>query len=112
MHPFARKAAAAALAAHRQGKFWEFHHKLFESVSAINDEKIREIAKSLKLNMEKFDRDMNDAAIQSIISRDMNDGAQAEVRGTPTQFINGKQLQLRSVQDLFQAVEAELKKKK
>jgi protein-disulfide isomerase len=112
MHPFARKAATAALAADRQGKFREFHHKLFEAQSALSDEKIQEIARALKLNMETFNRDMNDPALQSIIYRDMNEGSQAEVPGTPTVFVNGKLVQLRSFQELDQAIGAELKKKK
>jgi protein-disulfide isomerase len=112
MHAFSRKAAAAALAAFRQGKFREFHIKLFESSNTLSDEKIQAIAKEMKLNMKTFNRDMNDPAIQSIIYRDMNEGEQAEVRGTPTMFINGKLLRIRSLQaqEIDDAIEAELKK--
>jgi protein-disulfide isomerase len=112
MHPFARKAAAAALAASRQDKYWEFHHKLFESVNELNDAKIQEIATELKLNREAFNRDMNDPAIQNLIARDMDEGAGAEVPGTPTLFVNGKLVKLRSGQDLVLAIDNELKKKK
>ncbi len=112
MHPFARKAAAAALAANRQGKFWDMSHKLFEAGNSLSDEKIQEIARELKLNMDEFNRDTNDPAIQGIITRDMNEGGQAEVPGTPTVFINGKLLQFRSGMDIDQAIESELKKKK
>jgi protein-disulfide isomerase len=112
MHPFAQKAAAAAMAAHRQGKFFEFHRKLFESQSKLNDETIQNIAKSLKLDMDAFNRDMNDPAVQNIIARDMNEGRAAEVPGTPTLFVNGKLVQLQSLQDLDRAIDAELKKKK
>ncbi len=112
MHPYARKAATAALAAARQGKFREFHHKLFEEQNSLSDEKIQEIARELKLNMETFNRDMNDPALQSIIYRDMNEGSQAGVPGTPTVFVNGKLVQLRSLQELDQAIGTELKKKK
>ena len=112
MHPFARKAAAAALAANRQGKFWEMSHKLFEAGNGLSDENIQEIAKELKLKMEAFNKDMNDAAVQGIINRDMNEGSQAEVPGTPTLFINGKLLQFRSGQEIDQAIENEIAKKK
>ena len=112
MHPFARKAAAAALAANRQGKFQEFHHKLFESQSSLNDETIQRIAKDLKLNMDTFNRDMNDPAVQNIINRDMNEGREAEVPGTPTVYVNGKLAKLRSLEELEQTIEAELNKKK
>jgi protein-disulfide isomerase len=112
MHPFAQKAAAAAMAAHRQGKFSEFHRKLFESQSKLNDETIQNIAKSLKLDLDAFNRDMNDPAVQNIIARDVNEGRAAEVPGTPTIFVNGKLVQLQSLQDLDRAIDAELKKKK
>jgi protein-disulfide isomerase len=111
MHPFAQKAAVAAMAAHRQGKFSEFHRKLFESQSKLNDETIQNIAKNLKLDMDAFNRDMNDPAVQNIIARDVNEGRAAEVPGTPTIFVNGKLVQLQSLQDLDQAIDAELKKK-
>jgi protein-disulfide isomerase len=112
MHPFAQKAAAAAMAAHRQGKFPGFHRKLFESQSKLNEETIQNIAKNLKLDMDAFNRDMNDPAVQNIIARDVNEGRAAEVPGTPTIFVNGKLVQLQSLQDLDRAIDAELKKKK
>jgi protein-disulfide isomerase len=61
--------------------------------------------------MDAFNRDMNDPAIQSLIFRDMNEGSQAEVPGTPTLFVNGKMVQLRSLQDIEQTIDAALKKK-
>ena len=112
MHPFARKASIASLAAFRQGKFSEFHRKLFQSQSRLNDDTLQNIAKDLKLNMDTFNRDMNDPAIHNIISRDVNEGRAAEVPGTPTIFVNGKLVQLQSLQDIDRAIDAELKKKK
>jgi protein-disulfide isomerase len=109
-HKFAYKAATAALAANMQGKFWEFHSKLFKNFHAINDAKIQDIAKELGLNMDKFNKDMQLPAIKSLIARDMNDGRQAGVRGTPTVFINGKKLRNRSLPGIYQMIEAELKK--
>ncbi len=111
-HPFSRKAATAALAAYRQGKFREFNEKLFQSGAGLNDAKILEIAKSLKLNMDAFNRDMNDPAIQAIIDRDLGEVQRAEINSTPTIFINGKLLRLRSLdfQTLDEAFEEELKK--
>jgi protein-disulfide isomerase len=81
-HKFAYKAATAALAANVQGKFWEFHSKLAKNYRTINDAKIK----------------------------DMNNGRQAGVRGTPTIFINGKKLRNKSLPGIYQMIEAELKK--
>jgi protein-disulfide isomerase len=112
MHKFARKAAIAALAAHAQGKFWEFSHMIFESMSNLNDDRMREIAKELKLDMEKFNKSLNDPAIGMLVDRDLKDGQLAGVRGTPTVFVNGKLLQNRSIEGFQQLIDAELKKKK
>ena len=110
IHDYARKAAIAALAAGKQGKFWEFHEKLFANQKDLNDTKVEAIAGELGLDMEKFKKDLQDPAIASIIDRDMNDGLKANVQGTPSIFINGKLLNQRNY--LLQAIEAALKKKK
>ena len=109
-HKFARKAATAALAANVQGKFWEFHTQLFKNYKVINDAKIQEIAKELGLDMEKFNKDMQSPTIQSLIARDVSNGRQIGVRGTPTIYINGKALKVRSLPGIYQVIEAELKK--
>jgi protein-disulfide isomerase len=110
IHNYARKAAIAALAAGKQGKFWEVHEKLFANQNDLNDTKVEAIAGELGLDMEKFKKDLQDPAIASVIDRDMNDGLKANVQGTPSIFINGKLLNQRNY--LLQAVEAALKKKK
>jgi protein-disulfide isomerase len=112
MHDFARKAAFAALAAAKQGKFWEFHERLYSNQSSLNETKIQEIAKELNLDIEKFNQDLKDQTIEPLIDRDIKDGQEEGVRGTPTIFINGKLLSNRSIQGFQQAIENELKKKK
>ena len=112
MHSFARKAAIAALAAGRQGKFWEIHEKLYANQRELSDAKIEAIAQEIGLNMEQFNKDLKDPAIASLIDRDINNGRQANVQGTPTIFVNGKLLNQRSLQGFDYVIEAELKKKK
>ena len=109
-HKFAMKAAAAALAANTQGKFWEFHDRLFKNYKNLNDTKIQEIAKELALDMDRFNKDMKDPAIQKLIIRDVKDAQKAGVRGIPTVFIGGKLLKTRSLQGFQRMIEAELKK--
>jgi protein-disulfide isomerase len=109
-HKFAYRAATAALAAKDQGKFWEFHSELFKNYKVINDAKIQEIAKEIGLNMEKFNNDMQSSAIKELILRDVRNGRQIGVRGTPTIFVNGKTLRNRSLPGIYQVIETELKK--
>ena len=112
MHNYARKAAAAALAAWKQGKFWEMHHELFANQRDLSDAKVEAIAKQLGLKMEKFNQDLKDPAITSLIDRDINSAAQANVQGTPSVFVNGRLLVQRSLPGFQQAIEAEMKKGK
>ena len=112
IHSFAKKAAIAALAANKQGKFWEFHDRLFANQNKLNDAKVQEIAAELNLNLEQFNQDLKDGGLESLIERDLNDGRQVEVQGIPTVFVNGKFLSDRSLQGLQQAIEVELRKKR
>jgi protein-disulfide isomerase len=112
MHSYARKAAIAALAAWKQGKFWEMHHELFANQKDLSDAKVEEIAKRLGLKMEKFNQDLKDPAIAAVIDRDTASAAQASVQGTPTVFVNGRPLLQRSLPGFQQAIEAEMKKGK
>ena len=104
------KAAAAALAAESQGKFWEFHDLLFKNYNQINDELIRTIALGLGFDVKEFEVKMRDPEIQARIRQDMRDGSQAGVRGTPTIFVNGKRINDRSLKGFQTAVERELEK--
>ena len=112
IHSFARKAAIAALAAGKQGKFWEIHEKLFANQKELSDAKVETIAQELELNMGQFKQDLKDSGIGSLIDRDFNDGLQANIRGTPTIFVNGKLLSKENLLGFQQAIEAELKKKR
>lgn len=86
----AKKAAVAALAADKQGKFWELHDLLFKNYTRLSEDKILELSRQVHLDMEKFERDQNDRQILRLIERDLRDASKAEVRGIPTVFINGR----------------------
>ncbi|MCG6946668.1 MAG: thioredoxin domain-containing protein [Deltaproteobacteria bacterium] len=109
-HQFAMPAAIAALAAERQGKFWEFHDLLFKDYNHLNEQKVKEIAQKLKLDMDKFDKDRKDPQIRAMINRDLAEGNQAGVRGTPTVFVNGRLLRNRSPAGFQQLIEKALQK--
>jgi protein-disulfide isomerase len=111
-HKFALKAAKAALAADKQGKFSEFHEKLFENQRSLNDAKVQKIAAELTLDMAQFEKDKNDPAFQKLIVRDTQEARRAGVRGVPTVYINGKLLRSRSLKAFQQMIDLELKKNK
>jgi len=109
-HTFAKKAAVAAFAARRQGKFWEYHDLLFENVDTLSDQKFRQIARQLGLDLGRFEKDINDLKIVARINQDIRLGAYMGVRATPTVFINGRVSRARTLEALEAAVENELEK--
>src|SRR6266581_3268001 len=93
IHQYARQAAVASMAAHQQGKFWQLHDKMFQNFTAISEENIKKWAKEVGLNMGDFEKSMQSGALETMVQKDLADGAAARVLGTPTLFINGKRVQ-------------------
>ena len=89
IHPDAHAAAAAARCAGEQGKFWEFHDRLFESNLSLNTLSYMEHAAQLGLDAPKFDKCLADNQFDPLIEKDLQDGSRAGVNGTPAFFING-----------------------
>jgi len=111
MHKQAQSAALASLAAHRQGKFWAYHDLLFENQKSLSEAKYTELAKKLKLDLDRFNKDYKAPVNQQALQRDMADAQLAGVRGTPTIFVNGRRLKERNIKDLQQMISQELAKR-
>lgn len=109
-HKMAEPAARAALAAREQGKFWEFHDKLF-ATKKLSKTVIDQVATELQLDMDKFKKDMESAKIKAKIQKDMIDAQKAGVTGTPTAFINGRKPMQRSLEGFQAIIDEELAKK-
>lgn len=110
MHEFAAPAALAAMAAHKQGKFWPYHDMLFANSSSLSEKKFDEIAAELKLNKTQFETDRKDPAVAAIVDRDVQDGLKAEVAGVPAVFINGRLLKDRRLQGFRELINKQLQK--
>ena len=109
-HRFARQAVAAALAAGKQGKFWEFHSQLLEHHSELDESKITEIAAALALDMDQFDQDRQLESSRQLIRDDIENGKALGVKGTPSVFLNGKRIDNKDLGSLPQLIERELEK--
>ena len=88
-HTNSKPAAQAVLAAREQGKFKEMHELLFARSPMHQKAALVEYAKSLGLDMQKFEADF--AAALPAVDASIAEGDAAGVRGTPTLFINGRQ---------------------
>lgn len=89
MHPMARPAARAAVAAGKQGKFWEMHDKLFGNQEALSEDAFEKYAKELGLNVDKFKADIKDPATDKQIEEDSKLANSLEINGTPGFVVNG-----------------------
>lgn len=98
----------AALAADRQGKFWEFHDELFKNYNRLNDQIIQEIGIQLGLDQTKFIEDQKSPVETARIRQDYEEGLRLGVRGTPTIFINGRKLNNRSMKNMEAVINQEL----
>ncbi|HKE16823.1 MAG TPA: DsbA family protein [Kofleriaceae bacterium] len=87
-HPDSRGAAQAALAVAKQGKYHEMHDLLFQNPESHKKEQLVADARSLGLDMGKFESDYGAMAAQ--VEADKKEGEEAGVDGTPTLFINGR----------------------
>ncbi len=89
MHPRACHAAAAAVCAEEQGRFWEMHDLLFKGQGALEDEHLAGYAREAGLDLDAFGACLASDRPQRRISADIRAGRQAKLRGTPGFYVNG-----------------------
>jgi protein-disulfide isomerase len=111
IHQNALNAAKAAVAAQKQGKFWEMHDKLFANQRALSPDKLKQYAQEIGLDAAKFEKEMTSPEVQKQIDAEMKLAQEADVRGTPTLFLNGKRVMNRSFEGLKQMIDEALKQK-
>lgn len=112
IHSKAPGAHAAAEAAHRQGKFWEMHDKIFASQRDLAPETFERYAEEVGLDLEQFKKDVASADVKKVVAADMRQAAELGVTGTPAFFVNGKFLSGAQPFDNFKrTIDAELEKK-
>jgi protein-disulfide isomerase len=111
-HANARPAAKAALAAGRQGKFWEMHDLLFANQTALSDANYLAWAKQLNLDLDQFKKDLSDPALETQIAADEKEARGFGISGTPSFVINGtKYVGAYPYERFEQIIKAELEKK-
>src|SRR5207237_578047 len=76
--------------AYQQGKFWELHDKMFANFRQLSEPNILAWARELGLDPAKLKTAMESAAVKSAVEKDVKEGEQAGVNGTPSIFLNGK----------------------
>jgi protein-disulfide isomerase len=92
MHPDAMNAALAGYAARQQGKFFEMTDLMYRNQDALDIGSLKKYALQVGLNTGQFERDLRSTAAAEEIKKDIADGKNYGVSGTPTVFVNGIQL--------------------
>ena len=111
IHQNALPASKAALAAGKQNKFWEMHAKLFGNQRDLTADNFKKWAEELKLDVTRFEKDMNSPEVAAQVDRETQEARAADVSGTPTIFVNGKRLQQRSPEGFKAVIDAILQGK-
>jgi len=89
-HKEAQLAAEAANCAGDQGKFWEYHDKLFENQSQLKEPSLKQYATDLQLDTEAFNTCLSSGKHRDGVKTDLREGQAVGVTGTPAFFINGR----------------------
>ncbi len=114
VHKNAQISAQAAEAAGLQGKFWEMHNKLYETQtewSELSDPsgKFADYAGQIGINVNQFKSDLNSQKVKDIVQKDVDLATKLNLQGTPTFFINGNQVTIKTgFEDLKNAVDQAL----
>ena len=89
-HPQAAPAAEAALCAHDQGKFWEYHDKIFENQRSLENPSLKQFAVDLGLDTNAFNECFDSGKFRQVVQDDYSGGTDLGVNATPAFFINGR----------------------
>lgn len=89
-HAHSLDAALAAEAAAHQSQFWKMHDILYEHQNQLDSNHLYSYAKSLNLDMNRFEKDIKKSQTIEHIREDMEAGEESGVDGTPSFYINGR----------------------
>jgi protein-disulfide isomerase len=92
MHDHALDAAKAAQCADQQGKFWPYHDQLFANQSKLSPADLKATAKKVGLDTTKFDACFDQAKTEATVQRELEQGRALGIDGTPTFYVDGRQL--------------------
>ncbi len=90
IHPKAPAAHAAAEAAHKQGKFWEMHDRIFANQRVLEPDVFEGYAEAIGLDLDRYRADVASESVKKRIDADMSEARRLGVTGTPGFFLNGR----------------------
>jgi protein-disulfide isomerase len=109
-------AAEAAECANDQGKFWEYHDKLFENQHGENQgafsiDNLKRFAQELGLDTQTFNLCLDSRQHEDLVNAETQDALKKGIQSTPTFMVGNQTVEgLKSYDDLKSVIEAELRK--
>ena len=110
IHENSFQAALAANAARAQGKYFEYIEFLYSNQTALDKESLKKYATETGLNLAQFELDLQSETNAAEVRKDMADGANYGITGTPTVYINGVKVRRNTAEKFREAIERALKK--
>jgi protein-disulfide isomerase len=92
IHPQAPLAAEAARCAGDQGKFWQYHDTLYSKAPKIAPADLQAYSKEVGVDAATFQQCLDSRKHQSAVQKDLAEGAKLGLTGTPSFFINGREI--------------------
>ena len=90
IHPNAFVAAQAGNCAREQGKFWEYHDRLFANQGALQPEFLKKYATEVGMDATKFNACLDSAKYEARVQESLGTGTGLGITSTPTVYVNGR----------------------
>ena len=100
--PESLEASKACVAAQKFDKFWEYCRLLFVNRSDLSDQALLALAKKIGIDPDRFKEEMDREEVLNRVADEKMEGLRARIKGTPTVFINGKEVILQPTRELLQ----------
>ena len=104
IHPQAFVAAQAGNCAREQGKFWEYHDRLFANQQALQPEFLKKYAAEIGLDTAKFNQCLDSSKYEARVQEALGSGNRLGITSTPTVYVNGRMINGAQPIDVFQSV--------
>jgi protein-disulfide isomerase len=89
-HPVACLAAKAGVCAAKQGKFWDYHDRVFENQKRLSRAVLVDLAAKVGLDGPAFESCLASDEVLEAVKKDAEEGAKLELKGTPAIYVNGR----------------------
>ncbi|HLD88750.1 MAG TPA: DsbA family protein [Candidatus Nanoarchaeia archaeon] len=110
IHEFGALAAEGTECANDQGKFWDFVEMAYANQKDLSKKSLKRIAEQIELNSTLFNSCLDSGAKRSIVNADTREGNLKNIKGTPTFYVNGRELGSWEYSNFKRTIENELRK--